>query len=471
MSVLQVLAILWARRWVILTITLGALAGAAVVVRMLPPRYEATAQMLLNITDADIVTNAQMPSGLMRDAVHTHIETLRSPGDAMKAAQVLGWDKKPEYIAAFQQATGGDGDILSWLGSMLLSSTTVWRVGASEIVAVKAVSRDPQTAADIANAFVTAHRIKDIEMRVDPAQQTLRWYEEQLATLQQNLSKAQANRIAVRRAADARLAGARVIGSDADLGKEYANARLELTQAQVSLEQAKNQEATAANSQEVLQLQRRLRELDQQIAQDTATLGSQHRRVRQLTNSRAALASEVAASSAQALANATTSARERVTLAERKLAELAKAYDAALDQSDGRSELSAADQEVDAIQAQIKALLDRREKTRLGTAVDNTPIAEQSRAVPASSPSFPKPGLTLAVAGVLGFVFALVVTILLEMFDRRIRNGRDVEAYLEAPLLVTIPKIRLETQARKSVTILPSQPLPVGQRLPEAGRA
>lgn len=470
MSILQVLAILWARRWVILVVTLGALASAAIVVRLLPERYEATAQMLLNVSDADIVTNLQMPSGLMRDAVHTHIETLRSPGDAMKAAQVLGWDKKPEYIEAFKQGTGGNGDILSWLGNILLSATSVYRVGASEIVAVKAVAKDPQTAADIANAFVTAHRLKDIEMRVDPAQQTLRWYEEQLATLQQNLAKAQANRIAQRRAADAKLAGQRVIGGDTDIAKDYANARLELTQAQVVLEQAKNQEATAANSPEVSQLQRRLRELDQQIGQDSATLGPQHRRVKQLIASRAALASEVSASSAQALSKATTGARERVMLAERKLAELTKAYDAALDQNDGRAGLNAADQEVDAIQTQIRALLDRREKTRLGTAVDNTPIAELSRAVPAGSPSFPKPALTLGLAGGMGLIFAMVLALLLEMFDRRIRNGRDVEAYVEAPLLITVPKTRFGARSLKNATVLPSRPWPM-ERLSGPGRA
>src|SRR3546814_2877425 len=74
MSIGQFFAILWARRAFVFVTTAAALLGAAFVVLLLPPRYEAKSCVMLNFIKPDPVTGEVISSSFAR----TYTKTQRS---------------------------------------------------------------------------------------------------------------------------------------------------------------------------------------------------------------------------------------------------------------------------------------------------------------------------------------------------------------------------------------------------------
>src|SRR3546814_5675551 len=66
MSIGQFFAILWARRAFVFVTTAAALLGAAFVVLLLPPRYEAKSRVMLNFIKPDPVTGEVISSSFAR---------------------------------------------------------------------------------------------------------------------------------------------------------------------------------------------------------------------------------------------------------------------------------------------------------------------------------------------------------------------------------------------------------------------
>src|SRR3546814_16918151 len=74
MSIGQFFAILWARRAFVFVTTAAALLGAAFVVLLLPPRYEAKSRVMLNFIKPDPVTGEVISSSFARTYTKTQTE-------------------------------------------------------------------------------------------------------------------------------------------------------------------------------------------------------------------------------------------------------------------------------------------------------------------------------------------------------------------------------------------------------------
>ena len=77
MGLTQLFRIFAARRWLIIGTTFTCLFGATLVALILPPRYEATTRVMLDIIKPDPVTGEVIASGAARAYVKTQIELIR----------------------------------------------------------------------------------------------------------------------------------------------------------------------------------------------------------------------------------------------------------------------------------------------------------------------------------------------------------------------------------------------------------
>src|SRR3546814_15551193 len=96
MSIGQFFATLWPRRAFVFVTTAAALLGAAFVVLLLPPRYEAKSRLMLNFIKPDPVTGEVISSSFARTYTQTQTELI---GDYRVAGQVvdrLGLGGNPE---------------------------------------------------------------------------------------------------------------------------------------------------------------------------------------------------------------------------------------------------------------------------------------------------------------------------------------------------------------------------------------
>lgn len=86
------------------------------------------------------------------------------------------------------------------------------------------------------------------------------------------------------------------------------------------------------------------------------------------------------------------------------------------------------------------SLLRQQEEVRMRLAVQSSPLQVIDRASPPTSPVRPRLLLNLAVAVVLGGFMGLAMVFVVEFFDVRVRNPRQIEEILRVPLLAQIPR-------------------------------
>src|SRR5690606_5723571 len=99
--------------------------------------------------------------------------------------------ENPSDKELWQRETEGRGQIRDWLADLLLRDLSVEPSRESNVIRISYTGNDPRFSAAVANAFVSAYINTVLEMRVDPARQTAKFFDEQMETLKNNLAKAQ----------------------------------------------------------------------------------------------------------------------------------------------------------------------------------------------------------------------------------------------------------------------------------------
>lgn len=120
-------------------------------------------------------------------------------------------------------------------------------------------------------------------------------------------------------------------------------------------------------------------------------------------------------------------------------AELAAQKELVLQLSRSRNELTLLKQEADNAQAAYDAALARTAQTRLESQIAATDVAILNNALVPSSPTSPKPMLTLLLAVLLGLMSGIAIALGSEWLDPRIRTIADLEQGLGLPVLAVMP--------------------------------
>ena len=87
-----------------------------------------------------------------------------------------------------------------------------------------------------------------------------------------------------------------------------------------------------------------------------------------------------------------------------------------------------------------RELLNRAEELAIEASTKTGGVEVVRRAEPATNPSRPRPQLAAAVGLVLGLALALLIAVLAELVDRRLRDESDFEAAFGLPILSTVPQ-------------------------------
>ncbi|HWL74142.1 MAG TPA: Wzz/FepE/Etk N-terminal domain-containing protein [Burkholderiaceae bacterium] len=436
MSIWQLLAILWARKQIVLLVVVTAIVGAAVTLTLLPRRYDATAQLIINLAERNQATNEVVSFAGSRDFIHTQIEFAKTRAVAEKVADDLKLVRN-----SLERAD---------VAYDLLSGLNVSRVGASNMIAVTYRDQSPERAARLANAFAEAHVAKDLETRVLPARESLMWYGERIAELQQKLATAQS-----RRAEAQRVSGAQVNLSGPAEDAQMAAARLEVIQAKVALDQARQDQASQTTRSETVEaLKKRISEIDLRISTEMRIhrLSAEHGVVRNLNEIRNALIQQLNEAQGVERKDQIAKAELRLTAAQRRYNGLMGVVDdqfqRASDDSGSQFQLAVLTRESDALQKQIQDMLQRREQLRLESEISRTPVSLLTTASVPGSPSSPNVRLALGLALMMGLAIGLCLAFLREMLDRRIRCEDDVHG-LGPSLLAVVPSTPIMPRFRR----------------------
>ncbi|HWP18613.1 MAG TPA: chain length determinant protein EpsF [Burkholderiaceae bacterium] len=464
MSLGQFISILLARWKIVLAVFVLTVGSVVAVSLLLPKKYTATASVVVDLRSPDPLVG--MVLGGTPSYANTQLQIVQSERVALRVVRNLKLADNPQTREQWREATGGQGNIETWLARALLRSVTAKPAGESNVIEVQYESVDPKFSALMANAFVQAYIETHLDLRADPAKRFSTFFDQRAKQLREQLEAAQ-NRLSEYQREHG------LIATDERLDIE--NARLaELSSQLVAIQaiatDSSSREAQARSAgdrmQEVL--------LNPLISGLKADLNRQEVRLQELSERYGRNHPQVveAQASVQALRARIASETQRVTssvtvtnnINRQREAELKAALEAqrakVLKMKEQRDQAAVLLRDVENAQRAYDTVLARLNQTNMESESTATNVSVLSPAMEPSSPSSPKVVLNTLVAICAGGVLAFGAAFLIELLDRRVRSFEDAFQLLGLPVIGIMPRpVRSRLPFRRSVPSIPGRVL------------
>jgi chain length determinant protein EpsF len=438
MNLIQLLMVLQARIWVVLSIFLVAVATTTLVtVFMLPNEYTATTSVVVDSKAKDPFTGQLLPIQLLPGYMATQTDIILSRKVALKVVDNLKLVDSPGAREQFMKATKGKGNIRDWFADLLLLKLKVQPSRESSVIEIGFKGSDPQFAAVVANEFAKSFIETSLELRLVPAKQTAEWFDQQITQLRLNLDQAQQKLTAYQREKG-------IVESDERLDVEtrrMSELAAQMVGAQSAAFDATSRTSDSGNLPEVTN-NPVVQGYKAQVAQGEGRLADLAKRVgvnhpdykraqAEVNTYKAKLAAELSTATRGVGATA-GAARQRVN-------DLSRAFEQQkvkmLGLKQQREEATLLARDLENAQRIYDAALQRYGQSRMEAQSTQTDVAVLNPAIPPSEKSSPKTVLNIVLSAVLGLILGMAAALLLEMLDRRVRSGLDIAGVLEIPVL------------------------------------
>lgn len=456
MNLIQFASILRARWLVVVAVFVLTVAATIAVSLVLPPRYVASATVLLDVRP-DPLSGILLPDRAVPQVVTTQIDVMKSQRVARKVVRNTKLTDNADVRAQWQDATGGVGSVEQWLVETFQESLEVMPSPESNVVTLSYTAPDPRFAAGLANAFAQAYIETNLELRVDPAKRYTGFFETQLKESREKLEAAQAKLSDFQRKSG-------IIATDERLDIETARLN-ELSSQLVALQavaaESRSRQTQAAGSladrtQEVLsnpvinQLKTEVSRAEARMKELGSRYGDNHPQVIEARASMQELQARMDAETRRVSGGA----RVTATINNQRESDVRNALAAqralVLRMKQVRDEGSVLFRDVESATRTYETLQARFNQTSLESQANQGGAYVLTEAVPPIEAAFPRLGLNIALAVFLGALLAVGAGLLLEMLDRRVRGLSDLADGLGLPVLGIMPVPGARSGARHS---------------------
>lgn len=410
MGLIQLFRIFWSRRWLLLATTLTCLVGAVMIVRLIPPRYEAESRVMLDIIKPDPVTGQVLASGSARAYVKTQIELIKDYRIAGKVVDELGWTNAPELAAAYQRRAPSDTrDFRRWLAQRVIDNTDASLIDASNILEIRFFSSSPPAAAKVADTVRKAYVDQAIALKREDAVNNAAWFSSQAEILRDKLTQAEKRKADFERENGIILQDNNV---DTETARLAALASVTPTQQTTTVG---GETSVAAPS-----VAPQLAAADAVIENARRELGPNNPQLQAMLQQRAALAASAPAAQSRV-------APTRVVPVGPSIGSMFSAQQARVLARRGKvSEAQRLATDVAVLRAQYEKTSARAlELTQQGEATESG-LTLLGNATAPQSPAFPKWPLVIFGSIALGLVLGLLVGLTAELLARRVRGMEDL---------------------------------------------
>lgn len=446
MPLSQVLLILRSRWRTVLGIWFTLVALTLAFSLLWPPRYNATAGVVVDVQSPDPLGGTVLGGGLISSYIATQVDMLRSERVVRRAIRMTSLADDEEYREAWLKRTEGRGDYESWLVDEVLEDYSVKPSRGSNALTIAYTSKYPERAAAMANAIVQAYIDVSLELRTVPAREYNQFFDQRALELRANLERAQ-NRLSAFQQKTGILAN--------DERFDVETLRLnELTSQVLTLQNAANEAAgrrrqAVANAEYLPEVQSHpvVAQLTSEIAAQRARLeelgerlGDNHPRVREANAQLAELDRRLRTATRQASMTTEVGSNVAKGRLDSAAADLREQRVKVLKLKAQRDEAAVLQRDVENAQRAYDLTMSRMSETAMESQVRSTNVSVIREASVPPIQSFPRPKLMTAAAFVLGFFLAVAAAMLREFMDQRLRTEYDVAHALAQPMLVRIPK-------------------------------
>ncbi len=445
MTLQQFLLILWARRKLVLAIFLGTVLTTTVVSLLLPKEYTASTAVVLDVKSPDPIAGMVLPGMMAPGYMATQIDIINSDRVATRVVKMLHLDENPNIQEQWQEATEGKGQLGPWLAQLLQKRLEVRPSRESNVITITYSGANPAFTAAMANSFAQAYIDVNLELRLEPARQNAKWFDEQSKQYRERLDTAQ-------KALSEYQQKSGIVATDERL--DYETQKLNELSTQLTIAQAQGTDASSKRKSSgsadtmpevmqsglVSQLKGDIARLEARLKEVSGNFGENHP---QYLRSQAELAELKSKMNAE-ISRITSSIGTAGNISKQKEGELVAAVNAQkvriLELKKQRDEISLLVREVDTAQRAFDAVGSRTTQSRLESQSVQTNVAILNPAVEPIKSSKPKVFLNILLSIFFGGLLGIGAALTLELLHRRIRSPEDLSRTLDLPVLAVLER-------------------------------
>ncbi len=442
----QIFAILRAR-WRISAIVFATVVGLVAVYTFLIAQryYQATASVVINSVNPDPIQGNVAPGALSSSFIMTQVDVINSARVALKVVDNLKFANDLDLLEEWRSKTNSTGDFRAWIADLIGQALDVRPSRGSNVITISYYSPDPKQAAAMANAYMQAYLDTTMELRTDPAKEYSTFFKSDAQRLRAELEKAQ------KKLSDFQEKNG-IIVTDERLDVETARLN-ELTtqyvQAQAALADAASRKDAANRhgelSPEVIAnpligtLKANLVQAQGNLDQLQQRLGSQNPQVIDAKAAVAELQSKLNAEVARVTSSIDVSSNISASRAAQIHAALEEQRAKVLKMKALRDQAALLTNDVNDAQKAYDGVRARLDMSSLESKAQEANVSPLEYAVAPALPYSPRPLRNLLLASVVGLILAIATSLVLEQFDRRLRNLEALEPALQLPVLAVVP--------------------------------
>jgi len=434
----QYLRILWARKWLLLSLFLVVAAVGIAITLLMPRQYTAETSLVVEMR-IDPALGALAPALASPSYMQTQIEILKSERVASRAVKILGVERSTAAVAQWRDETKTKIPLERYFAGVLSRGLSVEPPRGSNIINLSFSAPDAIFAQAAANAFAQAYMDVSVELRVAPARQSASFLEEQTKALRNNLEDAQTRLSKFQQSKG-------IAVSDERLDQETARynaliAQLAMAQAERVDYETRQRNSGSEVSPDVLQspgvinLKSQIASAETKLSEISSIVGKNHPQRQQLEAQIGELKRQLAAETRRVAGGATTSSRG----SSQKVNELQIMVDMQKKQllamRSDRDSIAVYQRDVDAAQRAYDAVIQRLGVTNLEGQNNQANTRLLSPAVEPLEPSRPRIPLGIAASLLGGLAVGILAALGMEMMDRRVRMPQDLIVVSGVPVI------------------------------------
>lgn len=441
MTLAQFFSILRAR-WKLMLLVLGAaLIGTALVNLLLQKSYTSTAAVLVDVKSPDPIAGMIFPGMSSPSYMATQVDVIQSDRVSQQVVRALRLNESASMREQWRDSTQGKGNFEAWLADLLRKSLEVRPSRDSNVITINYKSADPKFATAMANAYAQAYIDVSLDLRVEPAKQYGRFFDERSKQLREKVEQARAKLTALQKQKG-------IVGADERLDVE--NARLnELSSQLVALQavgaETAGRQALSRTSADQIQdtignplissLRIDLTRQETRLKELGERMGDSHPSIVELKASIDELRQRIEKETARVSGGVAVSNSINQARLDQLRASLEAQRVKVLRLKETRDELAVLSADVESAQRAFEGVNLRANQTELESRTTQTNLSVLNPASEPTQPSSPRSALNMLLSLFVGTLLGVGAAMLKELFDRRVRSASEVMQTLEMPLL------------------------------------
>ena len=449
MSVSQVLVILMRRGWIVVLTLLTAMITAGGVLLFVPGRYDAVATASIDPGSVDPVSETTTGIGSIMLMQGNIISLVTSERVALDVVKRLNMTANPQVQESFRESGSfGRESVEDWMASSLLRNVDPKFTIGTNVLSIKYKSGDPNQAALLANAFLAATIDGSVAMKAAAADQTARWFAPQLEDLRKDVESARAALEAFQAKANM---VAPTVGGDSETS-QYMAISAELSQATAALTALQSRltsgstelsnDPTDPDLQILAALKEKQSNSEAAIETSKGVLGPNNPKMVAEQANLASIRKQIA----EATERMRQHLQERIATTQSQIASLeeaqARAQTKLISVQAQRDRMGELQRDVAFRVEQLNARERAAEQAKLQSKLTFSDITVLDKATPPIDPAFPRPIIVIPVGIGAGLALGLILALLAESTDRRVRFPLDLEDAASAPFLGSLDTAR-----------------------------